>query len=249
MQEGFFRKIEIALSRDRLSVYGQDNPGPVIVMARYLWNIAVCESLYSPLQMFEVALRNAIHAAMSAFCGAETWYDTVSLTPWGYQQVGNAKQKIAKTGKPISPGHIVAELHFGFWTSMFEDHYERNSRFLPRGIKKVFPRLVKSQHNRKKIKAGLEGIRFLRNRVFHHERIIHWKDLPDQHVGIIETLGWISPELSEMALKLDRFQEIHQSGIDPWIARLRDHWPAQPSSAGQTPPQADSHQTDGPSDR
>jgi len=230
MQEDFYKKLEAAISPERLSAYGQDQPGPCTVMARYLWNIAICESLYSPLQMFEVALRNAIHNAMSALCGADTWYDTATLTPWGYQQVGDAKQKIAKAGKPVTPGRVVAELHFGFWTSMFEDHYERDSPFLPAGIKKVFPQLVKSLHNRKGIKARLERIRQLRNRVFHHERIIHWKDLPDQHAGIIETLGWVSPELSEMVLKLDRFLETHKAGIAPWVNRLRNHWPARNSS-------------------
>ena len=203
-------------------------------MGRYLWNIAVCESLYSPLQMCEVALRNAIHDAMTALCGADTWYDTASLTPWGYQQVGGAKHKIANVGKPVTPGRVVAELHLGFWTSMFEDHYERNSPFLPGGLKKVFPALVKSMHNRKFVKARLERVRQLRNRVFHHERVIHWKDLPQQHADIIEIISWIGPELAEMALKLDRFLETHKAGIDPWMAQLRNHWPARPSPQSTT---------------
>ena len=221
----FYKKLEAALLAERLSAYGRDNPGPSIVMARYLWNIAICESLYSPLQMFEVALRNGIHCAMTALCGTDNWYDAASLTPWGYQQVGDAKRKIAAANKPVTPGRVVAELHFGFWTSMFENHYERNANFLPRGIKKVFPKLVKSLHNRKIIKARLERIRQLRNRVFHHERIIHWVDLTSQHDTIIENLGCISPELAEMAVKLDRFRETHKAGIDPWIAQLRNHWP------------------------
>jgi hypothetical protein len=233
MQEDFYKKLEAALSSERLSAYGQDNPGPCIVMARYLWNIAICETLYSPLQMCELALRNAIHAAMTACYGQLGWYDMVDLAAWGYSQVDEAKQRIAKAGKPVTPGRVVAELHFGFWTSLFEDHYERRTKFLPKGIKKVFPGMPKSQHKRKGIKARLEQIRQLRNRVFHHERIIHWKDLPDQHAHIIETLGWISPELSEMTLKLDRFLNTYKAGIDPWIAQLRNHWPAKPSSYGE----------------
>jgi hypothetical protein len=239
MQEDFFNKLEATLSAERLSVYGQDKPGPCIVMARYLWNIALCESLYSPLQMCEVALRNAIHSAMTALCGGQNWYDTARLAPWGYEQVGQAKNKIAKTSKPITSGRVVAELHFGFWTSLFEDHYERNTQFLPGGIKKVFPALVKSLHNRKDIKARLETIRQLRNRVFHHERIIHWKDLPDQHAKIIETIGWISPELAEMALKLDRFSETHKAGIDPWMVKLRNHWPADLKGASWEEPEGE----------
>ena len=229
MQHEFYKKVELALSQERLNVYGQDRPPYIVVMARYLWNIALCESLYSPLQMCEVALRNAIHIVMSDFYQSNDWYDSANLTPWGYEQVGSAKKKISQARHSITPGRIVAELHLGFWTSLFEDHYERYSCFLPRGIKRVFPCLPKSQHNRKLLKARLETIRQLRNRVFHHERIIHWKDLNNHHGRIIETIGWISPELEEMALKLDRFAETYSKSIDPWISQLRNHWPAKSS--------------------
>jgi len=231
MQQDFFKKLEAALSSDRLSSYGMDKPGSCTVMARYLWNIAICESLYSPLQMCEVALRNAIHTAMTALFGQPAWYDAIDLVAWGYQQVGDAKTKIAKSGTAISPGRVVAELHFGFWTSLFEDHYERNTRFLPKGIKKVFPGLPKSQHKRKDIKSRLERIRQLRNRVFHHERVIHWKDLSEQHGSIIQTIGWVSPELADMAHKLDRFLETYQRGIGPWLDQLNHHWPAKSSGS------------------
>lgn len=230
MQEDFFRTVQSALSADRLSVYGHDGAASAIVMGRYLWNIAICEALYSPLQMFEVVLRNAIHQAMADLYSTDNWYDTMPLAAWGYQQVGDAKNKIAKAGKAVRPGRVVAELHLGFWTSTFEDHYERHTRFLPGGIKKVFPRMPKSLHNRKHIKAGLERIRQLRNRVFHHERVIHWKDLPQQHADVLRTLGWMSPEVADMALKLDRFHETHAAGVDPWVNRLRNHWPASASN-------------------
>jgi len=93
--------------------------------------------------------------------------------------------------------------------------------FLNGLIRKVFPKLVKSLHNRKIIKDRLERIRQLRNRVFHHERIIHREDLASQHGTIIETLGGISPELSEMALKLDRFADTHKAGIDGLFLRAQ----------------------------
>lgn len=35
-------------------------------------------------------------------------------------------------------------------------------------------------------------IRDLRNRVFHHERILHWNDLDQQHAEILEAIYWIS---------------------------------------------------------
>ena len=175
--------------------------------------------------MCEVALRNAIHNTMRQLY-SDTWYDQTELRDIGNRQLVDAKKSICKAYRPVIPCRVVAELSFGFWTSMFEDHFVHNTLFLPGGIRHVFPQLPKSQHHRKFIKDRLTKIRQLRNRVFHHERIIHWKDLPEQYDRLIETIGWISPELREMALKLDRFSEIHSRGIGPWIASVRNHWPA-----------------------
>jgi len=69
-------------------------------------------------------------------------------------------------------------------------------------------------------------IRKLRNRIFHHGRIIHWKKLSQQHQEIIESIGWISPELREMAEALDTFQSTYDDGLNPWIEKIRSHWPA-----------------------
>ena len=97
------------------------------------------------------------------------------------------------------------------------------------GIKAVFPRLPKSRHNRKELKRILEEIRALRNRVFHHERIIHWTDLDAKHAAILDVIGWVSPELHEMAHALDRFTIIRRDGLPPWIAKLGTRWPQPPA--------------------
>ena len=225
MNQRFFVNIQQVLSPERLSAYGQDHPGSCVVLARYLWNAALCESLYSPLQMCEVALRNAIHYTMCQLYG-DAWYDRIELRDIGKQQLAAAKKNISNARRPIVPCRVVAELPFGFWTSMFEDHYERNTQFLPGGIRNVLPKMPKPLHKRKFIKDRLNKIRYLRNRVFHHERIVHWKDLQEQHSRLIETIGWISPELCDVALKLDRFLETYTHGIGPWIVSIRNHWPA-----------------------
>ena len=68
-------------------------------------------------------------------------------------------------------------------------------------------------------------LRELRNRVFHHERILHWKDLDVRHAAMLETIGWISPELEELTLKLDRFTATRNAGTQPWMDKLTRHWP------------------------
>ena len=41
-------------------------------------------------------------------------------------------------------------------------------------------------------------LRDLRNRVFHHEHILHWGDLDQRHQAISEIIEWMSPELPEL---------------------------------------------------
>lgn len=47
---------------------------------------------------------------------------------------------------------------------------------------------------------------------------------------MLETIGWISKELQELAAVLDRFPATRQARIQPWVDKLRRHWP---ESTGQ----------------
>jgi hypothetical protein len=230
IQAAFYARITRALSVERLQAYAGDQASPTTTLARYLLNLALCESLYSPLQLCEVALRNSLHQHLTHLVGREDWFDdpAFQLTPWAMEEVRKAKDKISRI-HPVTAGRVIAELQLGFWTSLFEAHYEQRTRILPMGIKAVFPRLPKSRHNRKELKRILEEIRALRNRVFHHERIIHWTDLDAKHAAILDVIGWVSPELHEMAHALDRFTTIRRDGLPPWIAKLGNRWPQPPA--------------------
>ena len=72
-------------------------------------------------------------------------------------------------------------------------------------------------------------LRDLRNRVFHHERILHWGDLDQRHQAISEIIKWMSPELPKLNNPLDRFASIRKSGLGPWADNLQNHWPANPA--------------------
>ncbi len=229
MNNQFFRQVETVLATERLDGFRQDEASPLITLARYLWNMALCESLYSPLQMAEIALRNKVHAQLSDRFTAADWYLTPDvLLVWQKRMVVEAKRKLKDNGNPVVPAHMVAELHFGFWTGFF------NKLHAQTGIgyfitKNVFTYAPKTERDMSRLDSRWSRIRTLRNRVFHHERIIHWKDLAAQHADIIETIGWISPELREMAEALDRFTMIHSAGIEPWKEKIRQHWPKEKS--------------------
>jgi len=225
MNNEFFNEVETALAVERLDAFRLDGASPLIALARYLWNMALCESLYSPLQMAEVVLRNRIHACLTEQFSAEDWYTTAGLLlPWQEALVDEAMKKFSADGKSAPPGQIVAELHFGFWTGFFNKAHE--SKGIAHSLAKpVFQYAPKYERATDKLGPRWNKIRNLRNRVFHHERILHWNDLSEQHKTMVETIGWISPELKEMAGVLDRFTMIHSAGIDPWKEKIQQHWP------------------------
>jgi len=62
----------------------------------------------------------------------------------------------------------------------------------------------------------LHPVRHLRNRVFHHEPIWHWRDLVQQHNELLEAISWINPAMLEMIKVLDRFPDVRQQGVQTY---------------------------------
>lgn len=226
MNEPFFRQVELALASERLDAYRQDGADAATTLARYLLNMALCESLYSPLQMAEVALRNALHQQLELRCRTAQWYDVLTELPqWQRIQLAEARKKLVSEVRSVTPGSMVSELHFGFWTGFFNKSHAQTG--LGHSLAaRVFAHAPRSDRDLRKLDGRWKRIRDLRNRVFHHERIIHWTDLEVQHFDILLVIGWISPELREMALQLDRFSTTRNEGLTPWLEKIRHYWPA-----------------------
>jgi len=226
MNPAFFQQIEGILHTERINAYWQDGPDHAITLSRYLLNMALSESLYPSLQFAEIALRNAVHRELTARCDTVVWYDSplARLTAWQQDKVTEAKDALGKRRKPLTSGRIVAELNFGFWTGFFNNCHARTGigSYL---AKTAFPQAPAAEQYQSKLDKRWLAIRDLRNRVFHHERILHWKDLDLRHQAILEIIAWMSPELHELAKSLDRFAPLRQAGLKPWIEKLQNHWP------------------------
>ncbi len=229
------------LSQERLQGgYGGTAMPRPDVLARYLWNAALCEALYPSLQALEVALRNTVFSAGSAvypFTGTPQpgqvpcWLDAPGvLHADDARMVDSAKARLAAANKALEPGRLVAELTFGFWTALFDVRYE-NSRILwPRLFsQKIFADGPRSKRSRKALSPLLNRVRHLRNRVFHHEPIWHWRDLADQHSLAMDMIGWMSPELRRTIEAFDRFNAVRAAGLEPFreiVSRLAGPLPA-----------------------
>lgn len=226
MNPAFFQEIEGILHTERIDAYRQDGADEKTTLGRYILNMALSEAIYPVLQFSEIALRNAIHRELTARCGTDAWYDSPQsrLTYWQEDKVTEAKKTLSERNRPHTPGRIVAELSFAFWTGFFNNPHARTGvgTFLS---KHAFPFAPSTEQVRTNLSRRWKGIRDLRNRVFHHERILHWRDLDQRHQDILEVIEWMSPELKDFATVLDRFVAIRQAGLKPWVDQIQNQWP------------------------
>jgi len=222
MQANFAQKLTQALSHERLSAYARRAPehGNRVLFAHYAWNMALSESLYPVLQALEVLLRNTVGNAAQHHFGKEDWYDDSRIIqhPNDRVSIDKAKRILSRQNKPLDPGRIIAELNFGFWTSLFDRRYEQV--LWPRLIKTAFPYMPRRIRTRQTLSRRLHKIRILRNRIFHHEPIWYWQDLPQQHVDILQAISWIEPAMGDLVQTIDRFPSTYDNGLDEIIHKL-----------------------------
>lgn len=119
-------------------------------------------------------------------------------------KIADAKFNLGRQHKNIDAGRIVAELSFGFWTSMFNKPYEKP--ILRDILKNVFPYMPSKIRNRKFLSSRLNKIRLLRNRVYHYEPIWYYYDLKQQHQEILNAISWIEPANAKLLKPVDHFQ-------------------------------------------
>lgn len=229
-QDPLLAGLRRALSNERLDAYGIGRPDEE-KLATYLWNVALCESLYPALHGLEIALRNAVfRAGTAAFPSCvprdvPCWLDAdppLILAP-DQHVIAAVKARLRRANKPMEPGCLVADLSFGFWTTLFDVRYERSKTLWPRlfahGLMDTAsPRSIRS---RTRLSPLLNRVRHLRNRVFHYEPVWHWQNLHEQHALTLELLGWFSPELLAALRPNSRFDAVHGTGAQPFREQVK----------------------------
>ncbi len=203
--------LEEALSLERFGRYlawAQGDRDRAIEL--YALNTAISESLYTPLQMLEVALRNRIHAVLSEARPDDCWLhdDSVLLTERQRDQVAKATEDVRADGKEATPGRVVAALTFSFWTTMLGKEYEEMWRS---DLHRIGRRPDGAGLLRKHFSGPLTPIRTLRNRIAHHEPILMW-DLPKHYAKTLELTSWLSPAAADWCRACCRFDHVHPPG-------------------------------------
>ena len=119
--------------------------------------------------------------------------------------VQSAENTIRRKGGTVTPGKVIAEQSFGFWTSLFDRHHYR---LIGGVVIQCFGN--KPLHvNRSVLSHKLNDIRELRNRIHHNEPIcfngsgIDFSNAIRAKKDIYELLTWIDGDLTKYALYFD----------------------------------------------
>lgn len=113
---------------------------------------------------------------------------------------------------PFNGSAIIAELTFGFWTTLFSKKY---FEVLNRTPLYAFPARPRGT-TWEVINTKLGRVRTFRNRVYHYEPLCFQKDpstilcfqqMYDVHADIIELLAWISPDMAQWLTEIDLVPE------------------------------------------
>lgn len=107
--------------------------------------------------------------------------------------------------KDVTPGRIVSELTFGFWTSLFDARFEMT---LWKSLRLAFPNCPKHIRQRKAISSKFNSIRRFRNRIFHHEAI-SWNlsALNQYKIQLIKGIEWLDKDLPDWVIELNHIDE------------------------------------------
>lgn len=214
MQDNFATDFARAVSSRRFAAFQKDRDHRE-ALARYLWNIALCEALYPAFHTLEVGFRNTIHRELGSAIGEEQWilrrHDF--LRPNELKSIKAAEISLTRHHKPVDEPRLVAELSFGFWTSLLDRRYDQ---LWPKFIGKAFPLMPRRIRTRATLSSMTHPVRKLRNLAFHHHAIWDRQDLGTSHSTAITLIGWISAPLALSLARIDRFPSILAAGLSPY---------------------------------
>lgn len=173
----------------------------------YAFNLKLAAATMPLLHTLEIALRNGIQTRLAEMYQRQDWWIAWKDNPvfsWQNREIATTVVKIKRRSE-CSPDKVIAELTFGFWTSLFNQQQQAE---LWKDLRLIFARCPKHLRQRHHVAAALNQVRNLRNRVFHHEPLL-WLSpcMTEQHNIGLTLLRWIDPVLVSWLNDLDHFKK------------------------------------------
>ena len=169
----------------------------------YVWDRDLATAILADLAIVEVALRNAMHAALTITYGP-AWYEQIPLDDRSKGQITRAWSYLVnpKQGDPTTPGRLVAQCMFGMWVNLLDaggyagkaprrSHVDYESLWRST-LNKAFPGGraearrdpdPNATFTRTWVHSIAKTVNVLRNRVAHHEPLHNGFPLPGQQAS------------------------------------------------------------------
>ena len=176
--------VKAALSPNRIGTYEQAKgltlPGLVRplplskALELYAWNAQISAAFMHPLHICEVVIRNGVANVLETVYGPRWPWSVGFLKSLPNPSSGyNMRHDLASAcAGHATAGKVIPELKFAFWQRMFTSRHD--TRLWTPFLAANFPHLPVGktvQQQRLWLYSSLEHIRFLRNRIAHHEPI------------------------------------------------------------------------------
>jgi hypothetical protein len=166
-----------------------------------IWNTQLSESLYLPLQVFEITLRNRMDTRISACytqqAGTTEWYkDAAWLKTWFAADDRGDITAAFKSGKTdrldhsTDHDHSIAATTLGFWVNLLNRKY---GRFWSEVLEKAFWPGV----NRDALYKLASKCNYIRNQMAHYEPVINKRrplELVQLHKDILHFISRACPQ-------------------------------------------------------
>jgi hypothetical protein len=166
-----------SISKPRMQRYINDAGGdPTKALDLYYWNAQLCQSLYFPIQIWEISIRNKINIFLSQKYNPGWPYDDSGavrqFTRSDRERLLSARtrQERNRRVQRVSTDAIVADLSAGLWVSLLSESYD-NPYAWRYNIRRVFPHDQTLERGDAYTLCG--RVLEVRNRIAHHEPIYH----------------------------------------------------------------------------
>jgi len=188
------------LGQDRLRPYA-DTAGCLPGGLRlYRWNAAVAAAMFEVLGTVEVAVRNAVDAALAGAVPGGRWWEPAWWPGRRPPRPDLAVAVARAAGRRDRHGATVTGLGLAFWTELLSDRHDDDlwAPVLRHAFTGPLP-----DGSRQGLHRALVRLLALRNRIAHHEPV-HGQDLAALHHDALAVLGAICPLTAEWAARTSR---------------------------------------------
>lgn len=184
--------LEQRLTAERMAPYRAACGGGIAAAIRlYEWNAEVSAALGITLGHLEVLLRNALHEQLTRWTidrfDEPRWYlDPAGvLSPRSIDDIAVARARATCNGDRETPGRVVAELTFGFWSFLLARRHDR-------GVWHPCLNRAFRRRRRSDVHDAVKRLNDARNRLAHHEPMFN-RPIDDLRTTALEVAGWICP--------------------------------------------------------